>query len=191
MTTRQHTGIAYIWWRSLNNRLPYPQQEVGKRLRERDNWLIRGSLTMSNLSLTYSFEKTSSPDTHQADSRFLRVVLMLMTLSIAAAILVPNYMHQQMVNEETTVIGITTAIQRRMNGEMAMEILRGTSCPVRLNDRRLLLKNVIASLNLKASHATATVMDVAETRAHIEIELANGTTHTSRIRMPACRKAQS
>lgn len=146
---------------------------------------------MSNLSLTYSFEKTSSPDTHQADSRFIRVVLMLMTLSIAAAILVPNYMHQRMVNEEATVIGITTAIQRRMNGEMAMEFLRGASCPVRLNDRRLLLKNVIASLNLKASHATATVMDVAETRAHIEIELANGTTHTSRIRIPACHKAQS
>lgn len=147
---------------------------------------------MSNLSLTNSFEKTPSPDTHQTDSRFIRVVLMLMTLSIATTILVPHFMHQQMVNEETTVIGITTAIQRRMNGEMAMEILRGTSCPVRLNDRRLLLKNVIASLNLKASHATATVMDVAvaETRAHIEIELANGTTHTSRIRMPACRKTQ-
>lgn len=148
---------------------------------------------MSHLSLTYSFEKTSSQDTHQTDSRFIRVVLMLMTLSIAAAILVPNYMHQRMVNEETTVIGIgiTTAIQRRMNGEMAMEILRGTSCPVRINDRRLLLKNVIASLNLKASHATATVMDVPETRAHIEIELSNGTTHTSRIRIPACHKAQS
>lgn len=58
------------------------------------------------------------------------------------------------------------------------------------SDRRLLLKNVIASLNLKASHATATVMDVPETRTHIEIELANGTTHTSRIRMPACRKTQ-
>ena len=146
---------------------------------------------MSNLSITYSFERTTPQNTHQTDSRFIRVVLMLMTLSIATAILVPHFMHLQMVNEETTVIGITTAIQRRMNGEMAMEILRGTSCPVRLNDRRLLLKNVIASLNLKASHATATVMDVPETRAHIEIELANGTTHTSRIRIPACHKAQS
>ena len=116
---------------------------------------------------------------------------MLMTLSIATAILVPHLIHLQMVNEETTVIGITTAIQRRMNGEMAMGILRGPSCPVRLNDRRLLLKNVIASLNLKASHATATVMDVPETRALIEIELANGTTHTARIRIPACHKAQS
>ena len=146
---------------------------------------------MSNLSITYSFERTTPQNTHQTDSRFIRVVLMLMTLSIATAILVPHFMHLQMVNEETTVIGITTAIQLRMNGEMAMEILRGTSCPVRLNDRRLLLKNVIASLNLKASHATATVMDVPETRAHIEIELANGTTHTSRIRIPACHKAQS
>ena len=146
---------------------------------------------MSNLSITYSFERTTPQNTHQTDSRFIRVVLMLMTLSIATAILVPHFMHLQMVNEETTVIGITTAIQRRMNGEMAMGILRGTSCPVRLNDRRLLLKNVIASLNLKASHATATVMDVPETRAHIEIELANGTTHTSRIRIPACHKAQS
>ena len=146
---------------------------------------------MSNLSITYSFERTTPQNTHQTDSRFIRVVVMLITLSIAAAILVPHFMHLQMVNEEATVIGITTAIQRRMNGEMAMEILRGTSCPVRLNDRRLLLKNVIASLNLKASHATATVMDVPETRAHIEIELANGTTHTSRIRIPACHKAQS
>ena len=82
---------------------------------------------MSNLSITYSFERTTPQNTHQTDSRFIRVVLMLMTLSIATAILVPHFMHLQMVNEETTVIGITTAIQRRMNGEMAMEILRGTS----------------------------------------------------------------
>ena len=146
---------------------------------------------MSNLSITYSFERATPQNTHQTDSRFIRMVVMLMTLSIATAILVPHFMHLQMVNEETTVIGITTAIQRRMNGEMAMGILRGTSCPVRLNDRRLLLKNVIASLNLKASHATATVMDVPETRAPIAIELANGTTPPSRIRIPACHKAQS
>ena len=74
---------------------------------------------MSNLSITYSFERTTPQNTHQTDSRFIRTVVMLMTLSIATAILVPHFMHLQMVNEETTVIGITTAIQRRMNGEMA------------------------------------------------------------------------